>query len=51
MIYLFKIKLDVINMCKLNSLPWHLKPSFAISNASLPRPAPGTKTLISSESL
>lgn len=41
------MKLDTINMCMLNSLPSHLKPFDAISNASLPKPLPGTKTFTS----
>ena len=42
------MKLATTSMCILNSLPSHLKPLDAMSNASLPKPLPGTNTLISS---
>lgn len=46
--YLFKTNWDARSMNNENSFPWHVYPNFAISKASLPKPAPGTKILTSS---
>lgn len=49
--YLFKIKLAAISMKKENSFPSLIKPSFAISKAKRPNPAPGTSTFVFVRSL
>ena len=41
--YWFKMKLEASSINMLNSFPWQVYPRWAISKASLPRPAPGTR--------
>ena len=49
--YLLRTKLEANSMKRLNSLPSQLYPRQAISNASRPKPAPGTSTDTSDASL
>lgn len=44
--HLFSMKLLANSINSENSLPWHEYPLAAISQASLPKPAPGTSTFI-----
>lgn len=49
--YLFNTKYEANNINSENSFPWQVYPRFAISNASRPNPAPGTRTFIFEGSL
>lgn len=51
LLYLLRTKFEEKSMKKLHSLPWHMYPSRAISQARRPRPAPGTSTLTFDTSL
>lgn len=49
--YLLSTKWEAKSINRLNSFPWQEYPRRAISKASLPSPAPGTRTLTSDRSL